>query len=108
MISGGVIDSMVNHYTASKKPRSEDSYSPGGKRGYRPDRCVTVYSNRVRHIFGDIPIVIGGVEASLRRFAHYDYWSDKVKKALFLIPGRTLSPTVWANTRPSNLQSAWS
>lgn len=87
MISGGVIDSMVNHYTASKKPRSEDSYSPGGKRGYRPDRCVTVYSNRVRHIFGDIPIVIGGVEASLRRFAHYDYWSDKVKKSIIFDSG---------------------
>ncbi len=87
MISGGVIDSMVNHYTASKKPRSEDSYSPGGKRGRRPDRCVTVYSNMARHVFGDIPIVIGGVEASLRRFAHYDYWSDKVKKSILCDAG---------------------
>ncbi len=87
MISGGVIDSMVNHYTASKKPRSEDSYSPGGKRGRRPDRCVTVYSNRVRHVFGNIPIVIGGVEASLRRFAHYDYWSDKVMPSIIFDSG---------------------
>lgn len=87
MISGGVIDSMVNHYTASKKPRSEDSYSPGGKRGLRPDRCVTVYSNLVRRAFGSIPIVIGGVEASLRRFAHYDYWSDKVKRSILFDSG---------------------
>lgn len=87
MISGGVIDSMVNHYTSSKKPRSEDSYSPGGKRGKRPDRCVTVYSNRVRHVFGNIPIVIGGVEASLRRFAHYDYWSDKVMPSIIFDSG---------------------
>lgn len=87
MISGGVIDSMVNHYTASKKPRSEDSYSPGGKRGLRPDRCVTVYSNLVRRAFGSIPIVIGGVEASLRRFAHYDYWSDKVMRSILFDSG---------------------
>lgn len=87
MISGGVIDSMVNHYTASKKPRSEDLYSPGGKRGQRPDRCVTVYSARVRHVFGDIPIVIGGVEASLRRFAHYDYWADKVMPSIIFDSG---------------------
>lgn len=87
MISGGVIDSMVNHYTASKKPRSEDSYSPGGKRGLRPDRCVTVYSNLARRAFGSIPIVIGGVEASLRRFAHYDYWSDKVKRSILFDSG---------------------
>ncbi len=82
MISGGVIDSMVNHYTAAKKKRSEDVYSPGGKTGNRPDRCIIVYSNRVREAFGDIPIIIGGVEASLRRFAHYDYHSDKVRRSI--------------------------
>lgn len=82
MISGGIIDSMVNHYTASKKPRSEDSYSPGKKAGMRPDRCVIVYANRIREAFGDIPIIIGGVEASLRRFAHYDYWQDKVRRSI--------------------------
>ena len=73
LVAGGNIDSMVNHYTAAKKPRSEDLYSPGGKAGMRPDRCTIVYANRVREAFGDIPLIIGGLEASLRRFAHYDY-----------------------------------
>ena len=82
MVSGGVIDSMVNHYTAGKKKRSDDCYSPGGVAGLRPDRCVIVYCNLIRKAFGDIPIVIGGVEASLRRFAHYDYWSDKVRRSI--------------------------
>lgn len=82
MISGGVIDSMVNHYTVNKRRRHEDCYSPGGRAGLRPDRCVIVYANLVRRAFGDIPIVIGGVEASLRRFAHYDYWSDTVRRSI--------------------------
>ncbi len=82
LVSGGVIDSMVNHYTAGKKKRSDDCYTPGGVAGKRPDRCVIVYSNLIRKAFGDIPIVIGGVEASLRRFAHYDYWSDKVRRSI--------------------------
>ena len=87
LISGGVIDSMVNHYTASKKPRSEDVYSPGGKAGMRPDRCVIVYSNMARAAFGDIPVIIGGTEASLRRFAHYDYWQDKVRRSILVDSG---------------------
>ena len=82
LISGGNLDSMVAHYTVAKKRRSEDAYSPGGKAGLRPDRATIVYSNRVREAFGDIPIVIGGLEASLRRFAHYDYWDDKVRRAV--------------------------
>lgn len=82
LISGGVIDSMVNHYTAAKKRRSEDVYSPGGKAGLRPDRCTIVYANRVREAFGKIPVIIGGTEASLRRFAHYDYWSDSVRRSI--------------------------
>lgn len=82
LISGGVIDSMVNHYTAAKKRRSEDAYSPGGKAGRRPDRCTIVYSNKVREVFGKIPVIIGGTEASLRRFAHYDYWSDSVRRSI--------------------------
>lgn len=84
LISSGVIDSMVNHYTASKKHRSEDSYSPGGRAGLRPDRAVIVYANKVREVFKDIPIIIGGIEASLRRFAHYDYWDDKVRRSILL------------------------
>ena len=87
LISGGVIDSMVNHYTASKKRRSSDVYSPGGKAGLRPDRCVIVYSNMARSAFGDIPVIIGGTEASLRRFAHYDYWQDKVRRSILVDSG---------------------
>ena len=87
LVSGGVIDSMVNHYTASKKRRSEDVYSPGGKSGCRPDRCSIVYSNMARAAFGSIPIIIGGTEASLRRFAHYDYWQDKVRRSILFDSG---------------------
>jgi uncharacterized radical SAM protein YgiQ len=82
LISSGVIDSMVNHYTAGKKPRSDDAYSPGGKAGFRPDRAVIVYTNRVREAFKNIPVILGGIEASLRRFAHYDYWSDTVRRSI--------------------------
>ncbi|MBQ5739048.1 MAG: YgiQ family radical SAM protein [Oscillospiraceae bacterium] len=82
MIAGGNIDSMVAHYSVAKKRRTSDLYSPGGKMGLRPDRPTIVYANRVREAFGDIPLVIGGLEASLRRFAHYDYWDDKVRRAV--------------------------
>jgi uncharacterized radical SAM protein YgiQ len=84
LISSGVIDSMVNHYTASRKPRSSDSYSPGGEIGHRPDRAVIVYANKVREIFKGVPVIIGGLEASLRRFAHYDYWDDRVRRSILL------------------------
>ena len=87
MISSGNLDSMVAHYTAAKKHRSEDFYSPGKKMGLRPDRAVIVYANRVREAFPDIPVVIGGMEASLRRFAHYDYWDDKVRRSELLDSG---------------------
>lgn len=87
LISAGNIDSMVNHYTAAKKRRSEDLYSPGGKAGMRPDRATIVYANRVREAFGNIPVLIGGVEASLRRFAHYDYWDDKVRRSILFDSG---------------------
>ncbi|NLH01780.1 MAG: YgiQ family radical SAM protein [Clostridiales bacterium] len=82
-IGAGNLDSMVAHYTAAKKPRSEDFYSPGKKPGMRPDRATIVYSNRAREAFGsDMPIIIGGLEASLRRFSHYDYWDDKVRRSI--------------------------
>ena len=84
LVTAGVIDSMVNHYTAARKPRSEDVYSPGGKAGSRPDRATAVYSNRIREAYGSVPIVIGGVEASLRRFAHYDYWDDRVRNSMLV------------------------
>ena len=82
MISGGNIDSMVAHYTSTRKKRSSDLYSPGGKAGFRPDRPTIVYSNLARQAFGDIPVIIGGLEASLRRLAHYDYWQDLVRKSI--------------------------
>lgn len=77
-ISAGNIDSMVAHYTVAKRRRSDDAYTAGGRSGKRPDRAVTVYSNIVKRIYPDCPVIIGGLEASLRRFAHYDYWADKV------------------------------
>jgi uncharacterized radical SAM protein YgiQ len=87
MIGSGNLDSMVAHYTAAKKRRSEDFYSPGKKAGLRPDRAVIVYSNRAREAFPDVPIIIGGLEASLRRFAHYDYWDDKVRRSALVDSG---------------------
>ena len=87
MVNAGNMDSMVNHYTSSKKRRSADSYSPGGRAGLRPDRATTVYCNRIREAFSGVPIVIGGIEASLRRFAHYDYWDDKVRRSVLVDSG---------------------
>ena len=84
LVSAGNIDSMVAHYTVSKKKRTYDYYSPGGKAGLRPDRAVIVYSNRIREAYGDVPIILGGLEASLRRFAHYDYWDDRVRRSILI------------------------
>jgi uncharacterized radical SAM protein YgiQ len=84
LISSGNIDSMVNKYTVAKKKRHSDSYSPGGKIGKRPDRATIVYANKAREAFKDTPIILGGIEASLRRFAHYDYWDDKVRRSILL------------------------
>lgn len=84
LVSAGNIDSMVAHYTAAKKKRTYDYYSPGGQMGKRPDRALIVYSNRIREAYGDVPIILGGLEASLRRFAHYDYWDDKVRRSVLV------------------------
>ncbi|MDD6251174.1 MAG: YgiQ family radical SAM protein, partial [Oscillospiraceae bacterium] len=84
LINGGNIDSMVAHYTAAKKKRSEDAYTPGGKAGARPDRATIVYSKAVRRLYPDAFIAIGGLEASLRRFAHYDYWDDRVRPSILI------------------------
>lgn len=84
LVSAGNIDSMVAHYTAAKRKRNNDYYSPGGKAGKRPDRAVIVYSNRIREAYGDVPIILGGLEASLRRFAHYDYWDNKVRRSVLV------------------------
>ncbi len=84
LISGGNMDPMVNHYTVSKKRRSKDYYSPGGEMGHRPDHATVVYGNLIRAHYKDSPIIIGGIEASLRRLAHYDYWSDSLKRSILL------------------------
>ncbi len=83
-IAAGNMDSMLNRLTAQKKNRGEDQYSPAGKRDSRPDRATIVYANRAREAYADVPIVIGGIEASLRRIAHYDYWSDTVRRSILL------------------------
>jgi uncharacterized radical SAM protein YgiQ len=83
-ITGGNMDSMVNRYTAERRVRSDDAYTPGGVGGQRPDRSVIVYAQRAREAFRDVPIVIGGIEASLRRIAHFDYWSEKVRRSMLL------------------------
>ncbi|PBG26261.1 YgiQ family radical SAM protein [Clostridioides difficile] len=90
LVNAGNMDSMVNHYSVSKKHREKDMYSPGGKMGYRPDRATIVYCNKIREAYSDVAIVIGGIEASLRRFAHYDYWSDKVRKSMLIDSGADL------------------
>ena len=84
LVSGGNMDSMVNHYSVSKKHRQTDAFTPGGVMGKRPDYAVTVYCNLIRRIYKKTPIIIGGIEASLRRLAHYDYWSDKLKRSILL------------------------
>ena len=83
-VTAGNMDSMVNRYTADRKVRSDDAYTPGGKGGSRPDRSVIVYAQRAREAFRDVPVIIGGIEASLRRIAHYDYWADKVRRSILL------------------------
>ena len=87
LVSGGNMDSMVNHYTVNKKKRSMDAYTPGGATGKRPDRATIVYGNLIRRVYKDSPIIIGGIEASLRRMAHYDYWSDSLKRSILLDSG---------------------
>lgn len=84
LVCGGNMDSMVNHYSVSKKRRQKDSFSPGGEMGLRPDYATTVYCNLIRRTYKDVPIIIGGIEASLRRMAHYDYWSDKLKHSILV------------------------
>lgn len=90
LVNGGNIDPMVAHYTAAKKRRSEDAYSPGGKAGLRPDRATITYTRTLRRLFGNVPIAIGGLEASLRRFAHYDYWDDRVRPSILADSGADL------------------
>lgn len=90
LVSSGNIDSMVNAYTAAKRPRSRDVYSPGGKTGLRPNRADIVYTNCIRQAYKNIPVILGGVEASLRRLAHYDYWEDRVRASILVDSGADL------------------
>ena len=90
LVTAGNMDSMVNHYTVSKKHRHKDSYSPGGKMGLRPDMPTIVYSNLIRQTYKHTPIILGGIEASLRRLSHYDYWSNRVKRSVLLDSGADL------------------
>ncbi len=83
-VTGGNMDSMINHYTVNKRLRSNDAYTPGGKAGYRPDYATVVYSNILKKLYPDVPIIIGGIEASLRRVTHYDFWSDKLKPSILI------------------------
>ena len=84
LVSAGNMDSMVNHYTVNKKHRHEDAYTPGGIAGKRPDYATIVYCNLIKRTYKNKPILIGGIEASLRRLAHYDYWSDKMKRSILM------------------------
>ena len=83
-VTGGNMDSMVNRYTSDRRVRSDDAYTPSGAGGKRPDRCVIVYSQRLREAFKQVPIVVGGIEASLRRIAHFDYWSEHVRRSVLV------------------------
>ncbi len=90
LVSSGNMDSMVNHYTVARKKRKTDAYSPGGRMGLRPDRAVVVYGNLIRRTYKHTPMILGGIEASLRRLAHYDYWSDSVRRSILLDSGGDL------------------
>lgn len=90
LVSAGNMDSMVNHYTVAGKRRMSDAYSPGGVRGRRPDYAAVVYGNLIRQVYKHTPVILGGIEASLRRLAHYDYWSDKLKRSILLDSGADL------------------
>lgn len=87
MVSGGSMDSMVNHYTAGKRLRSDDAYTPDARAGMRPDRCVTVYTRIIKQLYPDLPVAIGGIEASMRRLSHYDYWDDKLMPSILVDSG---------------------
>ena len=90
LVSAGNMDSMVNHYTVAKKHRKTDAYTPGGEMGKRPDRAVIVYCNLIRQKYKHVPVIAGGIEASLRRLAHYDYWSDSMRRSILMESGADL------------------
>ena len=89
-VTSGVMDSMVNHYTAARRLRHDDAYTPGGEAGFRPDRATYVYSRILKQLYPDVPVVIGGIEASMRRLAHYDYWCDRLRPSILVDSGADL------------------
>ncbi|WP_173980537.1 YgiQ family radical SAM protein [Magnetospirillum sp. UT-4] len=103
-VTGGNMDSMVNRYTSERRIRSDDSYTPGGEGGRRPDRALLVYAQRCREAFKDVPVVLGGIEASLRRIAHYDYWSDKVRRSV--LPDAKADLLVYGNAERAVVEIA--
>ena len=107
LVSAGNMDSMVNHYSVSKKHRRTDAYTPGGVMGKRPDYAAVVYSNLIRQVYKKTPIILGGIEASLRRLAHYDYWSDKLKRSILLDSGADLISYGMENIRSLRSQKLW-
>ena len=107
-ISAGNMDSMINHYTANRKVRNDDAYSPGGRIGRRPDRATLAYCQRAREAYKGVPVIAGGVEASLRRLAHYDYWSDKVRRSIMLdCQGRSAGLRHGGAARLSRSPAVW-
>ena len=105
LVTSGNLDSMVNHYAVSGARRDTDAYSANGEAGRRPDRATIVYSNRCREAYAGVPLIIGGIEASLRRFAHYDYWDDRVRHSILYDAARICWCTAWANARSSRLRT---
>ena len=106
-VTAGNMDSMINRYTADRKIRSDDAYTPGDIGGKRPDRAALVYSQRCKEAYNDVPIVLGGIEGSLRRIAHYDYWSDKVRRSIVVDSKCDLLLYGTPNARLSKLPIAW-
>lgn len=107
LVSSGNMDSMVNHYSVSKKRRKTDAYTPGGVMGRRPDRACVVYGNLIRRTYKKTPVILGGIEASLRRLAHYDYWSDQVKRSVLLDSGADLISYGWESAPLSRSRRRW-
>ena len=104
-VTAGNMDSMINHYTAERRIRSDDAYTPGNAAGKRPDRATVVYTQRIKEAYKGIPVVLGGIEASLRRFAHYDYWSDTVKNSV--LPDSKADILVYGNGERPIIEIAW-
>lgn len=107
MVSGGSMDSMVNHYTAARRLRHDDAYTPDGRFGMRPDRCVTVYTRILKQLYPDVPVAIGGIEASMRRLTHYDYWSDKLMPSVLVDSGADVLQYGMGEKSTLELVRAW-